>query len=367
MIMVLSRLLRSTNQRFRLTRWAPLTRGAVTILLLLFLLLLLPLALAQGKVYVVEKNDTLSEIARANNISTRALARANGLEDTDLLLPGQRLRIPQRTTDYTVQKGDSLATIAEKHGVSVEALVEINDLNNPDKIRVGQKLAIPGASVARRYVVKKGDFLSEIARRYHVPIRRLARYNGLEQPDKLNIGQTLFIPKGKRNRPKIPSLRSGVRQSLEQIRVKPERWKYIVIHHTAKRMGTPEGIDYYHRHERHMEHGFAYHFLIGNGNGMRDGSIFVSHRWRRQIHGGHLASHRLNNISIGIALIGNFTEHNPTPKQMRSLAALTHYLIEKCHIRPADLQSHREINPEPTRCPGDHFSMGGLMSRLGYE
>ena len=40
-----------------------------------------------------------------------------------------------------------------------------------------------------------------------------------------------------------------------------------------------KGMDRYHRDERHMEHGLAYHFVIGNGNGMGDGEIGVGQRW----------------------------------------------------------------------------------------
>lgn len=43
--------------------------------------------------YVVRRGDTLAEIAREHDVTVKALARANALDD-DLILPGQELRIP---------------------------------------------------------------------------------------------------------------------------------------------------------------------------------------------------------------------------------------------------------------------------------
>jgi len=64
-----------------------------------------------------------------------------------------------------------------------------------------------------------------------------------------------------------------------------------------------------------MENGLAYDFVIGNGNGMRDGEIAVGRRWIRQLDGGHLASEEQNKVAIGICLVGNFDKHQPTRGQ----------------------------------------------------
>lgn len=43
---------------------------------------------------------------------------------------------------YVVQQGDSLRMIANKYHVSVEQLMKWNNIQNPDIIRVGQKIKI---------------------------------------------------------------------------------------------------------------------------------------------------------------------------------------------------------------------------------
>jgi N-acetyl-anhydromuramyl-L-alanine amidase AmpD len=104
-----------------------------------------------------------------------------------------------------------------------------------------------------------------------------------------------------------------------------------------------------------MEHGLAYHFVIGNGNGMGDGEIGVGRRWREQLNGGHLASERQNTYSIGICLVGNFDQKKPTARQMQNLTALTQSLMMRCHLGSRAVRTHQQINVVKTRCPGRYF------------
>ena len=145
-------------------------------------------------------------------------------------------------------------------------------------------------------------------------------------------------------------------KQLDSIRV-ASGWKHIVIHHTATPSATAKGIDRYHREQRHMENGMAYHFLIGNGKGMKDGEIFIGERWKRQIQGGHLAIEALNQSSIGICLVGNFERKPPTELQLKSLRALTEKLRGLSHLPSSAVTTHRAIHPQHTSCPGRYFKM----------
>ena len=134
-------------------------------------------------------------------------------------------------------------------------------------------------------------------------------------------------------------------------------WKHIVIHHTATPSATPRGIDRFHREQRHMENGMAYHFLIGNGRGMGDGEVYIGERWKKQIQGGHLASEQLNMSSIGICLVGNFEAKPPTASQMKSLQALIRKLLQQTGLSQTAVTTHRGIHPRHTSCPGKHFAL----------
>jgi N-acetylmuramoyl-L-alanine amidase len=155
-------------------------------------------------------------------------------------------------------------------------------------------------------------------------------------------------------------LTRSVIEAIRRAPVKRRRWQFIVVHNSGTRQGNARVFDYYHRHVRRMQNGLAYHFVIGNGTSTGNGQIEVGDRWRRQINGGHVHSDYLNNISLGICLVGDFNRDQPTRAQLDACEELIRYLRERCGktdrgaipVRP-----HREINPPrwPTDCPGDDF------------
>jgi len=155
-------------------------------------------------------------------------------------------------------------------------------------------------------------------------------------------------------------LTQSVIEAIRRAPVKRRRWQFIVVHNSGTRQGNARVFDYYHKHVRRMQNGLAYHFVIGNGTSTGNGQIEVGDRWRRQINGGHVHSDYLNNISLGICLVGDFNRDQPTRAQLDACEELIRYLRERCGkvdrgnipVRP-----HREMNPPrwATDCPGDAF------------
>jgi len=97
---------------------------------------------------------------------------------------------------YTVVSGDTLSGIAAKFGTTYQKLAQINGIENPDLIYPGQVLKLTGtaaASSAVYYTVKKGDTLSEIASRYGTTYQKLAKENGIKNPNLIYPGQKLRI------------------------------------------------------------------------------------------------------------------------------------------------------------------------------
>ena len=155
-------------------------------------------------------------------------------------------------------------------------------------------------------------------------------------------------------------LTRSVIEAIRRAPVKKRRWQFIVVHNSGTRQGNARVFDYYHRHVRRMQNGLAYHFVIGNGTSTGNGEIEVGDRWRRQINGGHVHSDYLNNISLGICLVGDFNRDQPTRAQLESCEELIRYLRERCgkvDRRDIPVRPHREMNPPrwPTDCPGDVF------------
>ena len=155
-------------------------------------------------------------------------------------------------------------------------------------------------------------------------------------------------------------LTSSVRAQIDRAPVARSRWQYIVVHNSGTRQGNAAAFDYYHRHFRRMQNGLAYHFVIGNGTSTGNGQIEVGDRWRRQINGGHVHSDYLNNIALGICLVGDFNRDQPTRAQLDCCEELIRYLRQRCG-KVGDhypiVKPHREMNPPrwATDCPGDVF------------
>jgi LysM repeat protein len=214
----------------------------------------------------------------------------------------------------------------------------------------------------KRYIVKKNDTLSEIARKHGVSASALMRHNGLKEANQIHVGKVLRIP-GPELAARKPLLDRSLSKELDATRIIPHKWKHIVIHHSATESGTVKGMDRYHRGVG-MENGLAYHFVIGNGKGMPDGEITIGQRWIKQIKGGHLKSESLNEQSIGICLVGNFDQEPPTRKQMDHLAALVDYLTRNCRLGISAVKTHQQIHPFHTRCPGRKFPMKAFLKGL---
>ena len=96
---------------------------------------------------------------------------------------------------YTVQAGDTLSGIAAKYGTTYQKLASYNGIANPNIINVGQKIRIPGSG-AKTYTVKPGDSLWAIAA---AQLGDGSRYNEIKTLNGLNSntiypGQTLKLP-----------------------------------------------------------------------------------------------------------------------------------------------------------------------------
>lgn len=275
---------------------------------------------------------------------------------------------------HVVRSGEHLTSIAQKYGLTVSELARANKLRDQDLLRPGQRLQVPdkpGAFVEHK--VARGESLEVIARRHGTTIADIRAHNALRDPDRIVVGQRLRIPVGSAPaaartgaRHQVPA---AVQNAIASVAVQAGRWKHIVIHHSGTPVGSGKGMDRYHREERGMENGLAYHFVIGNGSQkMDDGEIFVGRRWTEQLAGGHVALEELNRISLGICLVGNLDSKPPTPRQLASLEALVRALQRRTGLPVSAVTTHqvlhRRAEAKHTRCPGRHFPTASFIRRL---
>lgn len=135
-------------------------------------------------------------------------------------------------------------------------------------------------------------------------------------------------------------------------------WRWIVIHHSATSTGGAVSFDKMHRDKGWDELG--YHFVIGNGSDTGNGMLEVGPRWKKQKWGAHAKTpdNQFNDYGIGICLVGNFDETNPTPEQMRTLSELTARLMVTYNIPPDHVIGHSDT--KHTECPGSHLSVASV-------
>jgi len=191
--------------------------------------------------HVIKSGDTLGTIAGKYRTSVSALKQANNLRGTtirkgrSLMVPmaarsladyrlsadmrrKMRRRIPGSGNKiiYRVRRGDSLWVISRRFGVSVNKLARWNGLSKRSVLRPGKRLVIwrgtapvkavtpkttkgatlEGAGIpagASVHVVRRGDNLWTIARRYRLSARDLVEWNRLDGDALLQPGQTLTL------------------------------------------------------------------------------------------------------------------------------------------------------------------------------
>jgi LysM repeat protein len=173
--------------------------------------------------HTVRSGDTLAGIAARYGTTVGALASANGISNPNLIVVGRSLQIlgtarPSTTGSpstgsggtqlpgqrHTVQRGDTIAGIAGRYGIRTADLIAWNGLVdgkiyattrlvlfNPGSLpTTGGSTSTPGGT----HVVQTGQTLGSIASRYGVSATSIAKANGISDPNRIRVGQTLTIP-----------------------------------------------------------------------------------------------------------------------------------------------------------------------------
>lgn len=118
---------------------------------------------------------------------------------------------------YTVKAGDSVFKISHHYHISEKNLISWNKLSHPNLISVNQKLRLTAprtkaattavkktttttkkttaktTATPKTYVVKSGDCLSAIAKRYKVTVSQLVAWNHLRSASFIKVGEKLNL------------------------------------------------------------------------------------------------------------------------------------------------------------------------------
>ena len=178
----------------------------------------------------VESGESLTHFARRTGSTLSVIKQINGLSGVqgNHLKAGQELLIPAsnvlpakvamaaarvdrtggpatRGRFHVVRRGESLWSIAQRHGLNVHTLAAWNGMQPGDTLRAGRKITLrsggsgaaraaePGDGSKSTYTVKRGDTLSQIAKRFSVSVSQLLSWNGLANSHRLLPGQRLVM------------------------------------------------------------------------------------------------------------------------------------------------------------------------------
>lgn len=156
----------------------------------------------------VQQGDTLSQIAQRHGLSTQSLMAQNNM-NSSRIRTGQVLQIPsisravlpsfaRPTQYYRVRRGDSLWKIANNYQVTSRDLARWNGLKLKAPLKIGKRLKIRAPALASRkrqlsYKIKKGDSLSLISKQFNVSVSDIVRWNKLNSQGFIKAGQTLSL------------------------------------------------------------------------------------------------------------------------------------------------------------------------------
>jgi len=135
---------------------------------------------------------------------------------------------------------------------------------------------------------------------------------------------------------------------------------YIIIHHTERNNDFPAFVRFRHRHLRGWDD-VGYHYLIGNKRPFtKDGHLYVGRQ--EKCVGAHALGY--NNRSLGVCLIGNISNTNPSSKQLQTLVSLLREKTKQYQIPVQHILGHCELPNVEKSCPGDYLDMVSIRQAV---
>lgn len=186
------------------------------------------LALASGARQYTDRGEMVAPAAPLIFTSTSyvnilpALSQAAPPLAPALREPEPRLLPAFYDETYRIGADEPLSAVASRYGISVESLIWANGLQNGDILMIGQELRIPRLS-GIAYTVQEGDTLDSIGQRFDVPAELIVEFraNRLTLDSSLEVGQEMFIPGGNMPLPEALLARYGGIQDMGNITAQP--------------------------------------------------------------------------------------------------------------------------------------------------
>lgn len=110
------------------------------------------------------------------------------------------LNILTANETYILKEGDTLYSLSRMFKTPLDEIININNIEDLNNLPVGSSIIIPtatnsedGNSNIEKYIVKKGDTLYSISKRFNLSLSTIMKYNNLKEGDVISLGQVLQL------------------------------------------------------------------------------------------------------------------------------------------------------------------------------
>src|SRR3989338_4859799 len=112
--------------------------------------------------YEVKGGDTIAQIAGVYGVSEDTIITENNLSGS-IIKPGQELRIlPTTGVKHVIKDGETLDMISKKYGVDLEDILEYNEIEIEDHIFPGEEIIVPNAVVKKTPTPQRRQYVADL-------------------------------------------------------------------------------------------------------------------------------------------------------------------------------------------------------------
>ena len=132
------------------------------------------------EIYKIKFGDNLNTITKMYNTNIEELTKLNGIIDLNNLKEDMQIIVPSNTKNpykyYTVKKNDTITSIAKENNIDKNLLININGLEENDYIYPNQTLILPKEGI-KLYLTKSDDTIKSISKKLNIPDHQLLKDN----------------------------------------------------------------------------------------------------------------------------------------------------------------------------------------------
>ncbi len=171
-----------------------------------------------SKKYKIKKGDSLISLAKKFNTPVQIIKDINHLKsdfikiNQEIILPTNQTydmnqikienpnffnrnhkKCPIKKVTYEIKKNDTFAKVSKKFNVTIAAIEFWNKISHHRPLKLKQKIIIWYKKAKKSHIVKSGETLSIIARKYNTSAMNILRMNNLRSVNFIRTGQKLKI------------------------------------------------------------------------------------------------------------------------------------------------------------------------------